>query len=506
MRKISTAVIVFVFLNFCNLTYGQVLTARVIDSTSQQPIPYATVLLANKKGVITNEEGRFSLQVDNTIKETDSLFISCMGYETVAKPLNQFNEQIIILRPKAIELNDVFVSNKNYTAEEIIDKVKENLNKNYDTNLSRKRIFLRQSNFQNFSKKKYSFKKSSIPELNKPLLDSVLNAIPDNFSYYSEILCDYFGNQTKDQQKIKLIKASELYDKKKEIGFESLLNRFNDILKEHVKPDSYLKIKSGWFGTKVDADEILNMDSSAGNENSEKEEEQKSFAEYRKKTIAGLNNKLFFVDGTDLNFISKPRKYNFNIIDYSYIVNNPVYVISFEPKGRADYKGTLFVAIDDFAILRVEYENVKSIRDFNLLGVSYNEYLSKGKMIFSKKQNATKYSLLFLEHTTGGKFGVRRPLKIVEKNKNVRGRRKQNELKLEIDMATNTKIKFEQVVFDNESISSSYFQNLQEKNDQLPTYLPAYDPNFWKGYNIIEPNQAIKEFAAEGYQKPVFKN
>jgi hypothetical protein len=26
------------------------------------------------------------------------------------------------------------------------------------------------------------------------------------------------------------------------------------------------------------------------------------------------------------------------------------------------------------------------------------------------------------------------------------------------------------------------------------TYMPAYNPDFWKGYNIMEPNQAIKDY------------
>ena len=27
--------------------------------------------------------------------------------------------------------------------------------------------------------------------------------------------------------------------------------------------------------------------------------------------------------------------------------------------------------------------------------------------------------------------------------------------------------------------------------------MPNYDPEFWKGYNILEPNQAIKDFTAQ---------
>jgi hypothetical protein len=504
MKKAVATSLIYLLFACLSLSYAQTISSKIIDSTTQKPIPYATVLLANKKGVITNEEGMFTLQINNTIKDTDTLSISCMGYETFAKPLNEFTEKVIMLTPKVIELNDVFVSNKNYSAEEIIEKVKENLIKNYSRNLRKKRLFLRESNFQDINKSALTFKKSTIPALNEQFLDSVLNAIPKNYAHYSEVLCDFYGNMQKGQQKIQLIKASELYDKNNEIGINAMADKFDEIIQKNIKPDSYLKIKSGWFGTKISADEMQRStkDTEAEalekelNELKEKERERKDFAEFRKKTIQGLMEKLFYTEDTDLNFIRKSRKYIFDLADYSYIGNQPVYVLNFKPKGNAEYKGTLYINIDDFAVLRADYTNVKPLKTFNILGISFNENLSRGKMIFSRKSDTT-YSLLFLEHETGAKFGVRRPLKIVEKNKNVKGRRKQNELLLELDMATTTVRKFELVVFDNENFSVSDFQRLEVKNDQLPTYMPAYNPEFWKGYNIIEPNQAIKEFTAK---------
>src|SRR5690606_20837726 len=96
---------VLIFALFCIGLQGnaQTITSLVKDATTNSPIPYATIQLSNKKGVITNEEGRFSLLLDQTFKDTDSLFISCIGYETVGKPLNQVTERVILLVPKAIE-------------------------------------------------------------------------------------------------------------------------------------------------------------------------------------------------------------------------------------------------------------------------------------------------------------------------------------------------------------------------------------------------------------------
>ena len=86
---------------------------------------------------------------------------------------------------------------------------------------------------------------------------------------------------------------------------------------------------------------------------------------------------------------------------------------------------------EDFAIIRVDYENVKPLRTFSLLGISLNEYEKKGTIIF--QQNDTKkYALKYMDESAGQRIGIKRPVKIIEKNKNVKGRRKQNEVSCKV--------------------------------------------------------------------------
>jgi hypothetical protein len=508
MNKIILWLIATIMSVFFTCVQGQSLSSRILDSVTQEPIPYVTVQL-KKKGVITNEEGRFSFLFDQNISETDSLFISCIGYASIGKPLNEFSGNVIHLSPKAIELNPVIVTNKNYSAEEIIDLVKDKLEGNYNTDLSKKRMFLRDSYFQDFSKTDYTFLKSTIKELNKKFLDSVLRTLPKKSSYYTEILCDLYVNNEDDGHKMDLIKASELYDKSKELDYTKLEEKFNEIIKSNIKRDSYFKVKSGLFGTKIDGedfDEIFEsqVDSTDAvalknelEEKKKKEEERKTnFAKHRKRSIVGMMEGLFFMEDSHLNFINKSRKYNFNITDFTYMGEDAVYILDFEPKGSADYKGRLFINADDFAIIRLDYENVKPLKKFNLLGISMNQFMGKGKMIFNKSAN-TKYDLRYLEQEDGTRVGIRRPLKIIEKNKHVKGRNKQNELSVKLDMATVGVNKHEIIVFDTESISKTAYEAYIENNTVLPTYMPSYNPGFWKGYTIIEPNQAIREFTSE---------
>lgn len=483
---------------------AQNLSATILDSISKEPIPYATVLL-NNKGVITNEEGKFSFILDGNIQETDSLMISCIGYESVAKPLLAFSSGTILLSPKAIELREVIVSNKNYTADEIMDFVVDNLEKNYSSDFTKKKLFYRNSSFNRMTKSDFTIKKSTIDAFNQKFMDSVISTVPKANSFYTEILGDLYGNFDEDSQKLNLIKASELYDKSKEVDLEKLEDKFNDIIKKNVRTDSYFKIKSGLFGTKIDADEVFetkvdSADVAAVNQQLEEkkkneEKRKENFAKYRRERLGELLTSLPVNDDSDYNFINKSRKYKYILKEFTYLGNDAVYVIDFLSKGSADYKGTLYINSDDFALLRADFENIKPVKTFNLLGISTNTYLSKGKVIFYKEDTGS-YGLRYMEVEQGTRIGIRRPLKIIEKNKVVKGRNKQNELAGKIDFVITDIEKNEIIVFDTEAISANQYEAYKENNAILPTYMPKYDPEFWKGYTIMEPNTAIKEFTS----------
>ena len=487
--------------------YAQSLSAKVVDSINGNPVPYATIIL-NKSGIITNDEGRFNFLLDETIKETDTLYISCIGYQSVARPIHQFTEPAIYLSPKAIELREVIVSNKNYTADEIIEFVADNLEKNYKNDLSKKRLFHRESNASRWFKSDFKVTKSSIAVLNQQFLDSVIATVPKDNTVYNEIAGDFYGNNDRENQKLNLLKASELYDKSKELDFEKLEEKFNSILKENVKDGSYFKIKSGILSFKVDADEVSELfeeeidstDVTALNKELEekkksKEEEKENYAKWKRNKLAGIFNSLPTQKGADLNVITKSRKYEFTLKEFTYLGNDAVYVIGFVPDGSADYQGKLYINADDFAVLRIDFENVKPVKKFNLLGLSSNKYLSKGTIIYSRENNGA-YGLRYFESETGTTIGLKRPLKIIEKNKIVKGRNKQNELAGKMDFGFNYREKNQVVVFESETISQSAFDAFTESNTVLPTYMPNYDPEFWKGFTIIEPNTAIKDFTS----------
>jgi len=231
-------------------------------------------------------------------------------------------------------------------------------------------------------------------------------------------------------------------------------------------------------------------------EKKNKEERKKFFSRYQRKTLGNLYENIPIFEDSDYNVLFKPGRYNLVLENFTYIGDDAVYVITFTPKGSQDFEGKLYINSDDFALLRMDFENVKPLRKFKLLGISLNEYLAKGEIIFTKGVDQ-KYHLRYYNIVKGNRVGFKRPVKIIEKNKNVKGRRKQNELALKVDAAFGSRNRYEMVVFDYDKIDSGTYDSFKEKNNILPTYLPNYDPEFWQGYDIISPNQAIQEFKSQ---------
>ncbi len=473
------------------LASAQQFSAKVIDAKSGEPIPFATIQTGKNQGVITNEEGVFSFILKEGKPIPDSIHVSSMGYERIGISMNEPLENVIYLNPKPFELSEVFLSNKEFTAEEIIEKVKERLDENYSVDLTKKRMFFRETELNSMDQFDFGFKESTIEELNEELMDSISRLIPKNSSYYKEAVGDFYGDYS--NYKLTINKAAELYDKNKDVSFEGVEKRLERIFKENVKPDSYLKIKSGIFGTKVQLDSLAKEDENAKAFIEESSEHDKHFQQDVKDGISEIYEQLFFHDDSNIDVLEKSNRYRFSLDNYTFINGMPVYIISFSPKGKKDFKGTMYVNTEDFAIVRMDFDNVRPIKKFSLFGITFRHTVLKGKMLFAKDEHKG-YSPRYIELENGVFFGLDRPLKVIEKNKHVKGRRKQNELSLDLKIQMNHLVKYEWVVFESEAITKSEYDQAEENKKVKATYMSQYDPEFWKEYTIMEPNAAIRSF------------
>lgn len=480
--------------------FAQEVSLILIDSLSKETIPFASITSNFDENAITNEEGVFKLKKYTSFTDKDSLFISCMGFEPYREAINQLQDSLLLIAPKAIQLNDVILSQNNLTAEEVIKRARKNVAEKYDLSLTKKTFFLRESFDQKWVQRTLKIKKSTIKEFNQVFWDSILRSVPIQDTWHTETLGELFGNWSSDEQKLILLRAVELADTINAKGYEQIENKITNVLDENVKENSYFKFKSGIFSTKVDRAEVIEkaLDSTALDTTKLADKtNENSFHKARKNRLKSLFNSLIKRDRLDIEVLKKSNLYQYELLNFTFIDNKPVYQIRFFPNSsKGKYKGTLYVEADRYTLIQMDYENVKSIRNFSLLGLSFDAYGRKVKLRFNSF-DGHRYRLQYAFLETKFRTGIDRPIRMIEKNKYVRGRRKQNELKGDIHFKLDQKSTVNLIVFNSETVSASTIKKKRETTLFKPEKRSAYDPSFWEGFNIIAPNEAIRAFTAE---------
>lgn len=486
---------------FIQSGFAQEISAIVIDAVTKEPIPFATIQFGPNQGVITNEEGRFSLI--NSKGDIKSITVSSLGYGTQTQNVQDIKDETIYLAASNIELKNVFLTNKNLSGKEIVKKAKENVNSNYNFDLTHKKFFFRESNINHIRRFDLLVEKSTFPEIDQNLMRRISENIPKYHDSYKEVLGDFYGNYEK--QKIQVIKAANLHNPQSTAGLTELTDKLERIFKDNIKEDSFIKIKTGLLGVKMDAEELeLGKEKEEKIAAEEKTEEQKEKdrleAQKNLKTstttrIQKMLKTLFWNEEIPLDIFLKSNKYKFEVDGYTQMGNDIVYIISFEPRRGADFKGKMYVNTIDFGVHRIDYVNMKPLKKFRLLGISTADDIYRGKMIFSKNDVTGKYDPAYIERETGESFGIDRPLTIIEKNKYVKGRRKQNELDMDIKINVGQVNKLQLVIYENSPLQDmEYTSQLTSEPFEYKTF-KVYNADFWKGQNIIEPNAVIKAFS-----------
>src|SRR5690606_41346894 len=162
----------------------------------------------------------------------------------------------------------------------------------------------------------------------------------------------------------------------------------------------------------------------------------------------------------------------------------------------AVFKVTNDVDTQDYGGHRIDYVTMQPLAKFRLLGISTADDIYRGKMIFSRNEASGKYDPAYIERETGESFGIDRPFTIIEKNKNVVGRRKQNELDMDIRINVGQVNKLQMVIYENLPLKDQDYTSRETSEPFEYKTFKVYNPEFWSGYNIIEPNAAIKAFTA----------
>jgi hypothetical protein len=469
--------------------FSQTFTARVLDSESGEPIPYATVAIAPDRGTITNEEGYFSLDLPAV---TQPILVSCMGFETLEVPVGELSESSVIeLQPAPINLNEVYLDNRIPEAEEIIREVHKNLSTNYPESDSPYQFFYRETSYMNFDQLDMELEKNS--DLKRDELENARRELQEFGDFIAEsraIKFLDFNGQFQFQQDTSLLRverATELLDARKDFTMENLQERAQDIILSHLDSTKTYKVKTGMF--KVE--DSLSM----GDEFSEQDEMDSLQVSYLNNMIADVAGMSRMKEGKRLYDFLDMDAYRYEFLEPTYFDGHYVYAVSFRPrKRRAKFQGTLYIDASTYAVLKSDYRYAKGRQGEKvnlklLLGVKYVEHLDRGTLIF--KQNPEgKYYPYYIQKEYGNYFYLHRNLKFIENGPTSK--------KVQFDFLLEGGLRQKESLLMSPAEASQTTLASLEGPEKIPVQkLEQYEPTIWQDTQIIAPLEEMKNFRVE---------
>ena len=447
--------LLFSFVN----TFAQQIT--VLDSLKNDPIPFVHVF-DGYKGVVANQDGRFYMYVS---ENGDSLSLSCLGYASKTISSSQINDTIY-LTPKAVELSPVILNNRLLTGPEVIDSILSNTEKNYDFGMFSSEVFVFKHHSYDIDKMDVEIEKSTIDELDQNFVDEILNQLPKQEQYRSYTKSKLLGGNHTESYKLEVLKAAKLKDSMMVDAYDSMEETLNGILKKKVKKDSYFKIKSGpLLSIKVNNNTIEAVDTVTQKKEALTPER---FAKGELSFLKSVQQNTFDEEGKWLlPFLTKTSKYTFINTGIVYDFSSPAYKISFTSNGKKRYNGYLLVDVYDFGVYKIVYRSNLHESRIKLFGLFYEERLNNKECIFIKNQ-FNNYSLYYVTQENQMTLGIKRPFKIIEKNKVVKGKNRQNLLSMNIHYSlkdiANRRIYFNSIT----PISSQNLESFKPEHQILP--------------------------------------
>lgn len=480
-----------ILLSWQGLT-AQNIRGKVTDSITGEPVPYATVQFDKGGGVITNEEGYFQLRPDGI--GSPAVLISCLGYEKKSVALNALSLEgnVIKLKEAVVHLDEVFLSNKIPNADDIIARVRQNIEANYRPGLKRHHIFSRETEYVDFEEMDFEVSRASgvsREELYQTNLDlnAFSNSLISNQTIHFRDYLGYLYLNDEKSPKLQVEKATSLLDTKKDFSLEGIQQKAQGIVLQYLDTTLSYKLKTGI----IKLEDSLRLDE----EFREPEKNQEyTVANLRSKTTELLSTSRFHGDSF-LQGILKPRAYDFRFKKATFLNDELIYILDFRPrKGSSRYVGNIFVNESDFGIVKLNYSYAKGKRGkkFNLkllLGIKYVEDMEKGAVLFKKGKDGT-YDPFYIQRTQGSYFYVNRPIKFIENSS------EKDKVTFNFIIAGNNRNKQELLFTSSSEITGSDFQFMEEQENVPVIQLNKYEESIWQDEETLQPLEEMRQFNA----------
>lgn len=473
---------------------AQTLRGQVVDATSKEPIPFANITLGENYGVISNDEGFFVIQLKKHT-EDKTILISSLGHEEVEILVKDFKQnQVIPLSLSNFELDEVFITNEQLTAFEIVEKFLENKKANHEQNNIQIQLFSRVNtqyealDFKVDIKKVSFLKRNERNKFNEGLERIQKKTRGKITSVYKESLLDLY--KLKDTLINEQLKSLELIKRDESIDTDEVTQEVLYEVMKSIESENTFKVKSGLFTL----DKEIDLNEFIAQYEAKKQGNPIPDTLHHKETFISdeyLKDSQYF----NQEFFRNERRYEYALEGITNAHGSTCYHIKFYPnKNKAKFEGNLYINTKDFGMVAYDYQLIdgKKTNNINLkaiLGIKTNTFQLNRSYIFSRTENG--YYAKYIRKNEDSYVYFDRPIKFQEND--VR-RRDRKILKLGMFMEIIQQENTEYVAIEQQSISEDVQDQLKFDSYILIDELSKYSPSYWEGYNIIEATQAIRSF------------
>ena len=248
---------IILFLFFIHSIEAQTISGKLISEENKTPIPFAHITILNEIGVVSNDEGNFSLHL-NAKYQNEKVEISALGFEILTIPVKDFKPEMeILMKTTDLVLDEVVVGNS-VNPIEIIEKYKENYTKNHVYDKQAITYFTRtketifpeileiESEKVNFQNKK---------EFQKQIDDFIKTFVGKKTIGFKEALFEvYYDGNKRNIHPMKALKMNA----ENGLDIDNFENGFFKSTFKSLKSPYTYKIKTGWIPIEKDfsTDEI----------------------------------------------------------------------------------------------------------------------------------------------------------------------------------------------------------------------------------------------------------
>ncbi len=489
MTKSILRFILFIFTISLN---AQSFSAKILDEITKLPVPFAAVQTAQYKGVITNEEGVFNIDLENN--SISQVTISSLGYKKQIFKIEEIinNNYLIVLEPSINELNTVYLSSSKPNVDSIIARVVRNLSKNYKTENIKHNLFYRETVYMDFDNLDFEIKKAShvkkkqLFDANNILKAMTNNIMSSNFVHFTDFMGE-LSVMNKDSSKLKVEKATQIINTKKDFSLENIQEKAQNIVLKYLDTTLTYKLKTGLF-------KVEDSLSLANNNNSKDNKQEFEIRDLKSDAHDMLNDTRPDTQSL-LRKILDADYYSYTLQNVTFYNDEMVYAIHFKSKrAKAKYTGTLHVAHDSYGVLKADYRFSKGKRGSKLnlrliLGVKYIEKISSGTIIFKKNEN-NWFEPRYIKREEGHYFYIHRPLKFIE---NTRDR---NKALFNFKIEGVARQKEELLLTSTTSITNAEFNTIKEVKIVPYQKQRKYDAKVWGSNETLAPTEELKTFDA----------